>query len=91
MTLPLSPLAGTDDFGCLDLDCPVKTDTYPEMDAHLVIAHDYDPDPLIPRDTHPFEAFDGASGLACTAMVLRDGHGADCGLPAAHPDHRGAA
>ena len=36
---------------------------------------------------HRFEAFDGASGRACTAMVLRDGYGEDCGLPADDPIH----
>lgn len=37
---------------------------------------------------HEFEAFDGSSGFACTAMVMRFDHGEDCGLPADHPVHR---
>lgn len=36
---------------------------------------------------HEFEVFDGASGMVCTAMVLRDGHGDACGMPATHPVH----
>lgn len=41
---------------------------------------------------HVFEAFDGASGRACTKMVLRSGpdgigYGEDCGLPPDHPKH----
>lgn len=36
---------------------------------------------------HKFEAFDGASGMVCTAMVLRGGHGEDCGLPATDLAH----
>ena len=36
---------------------------------------------------HEFEAFDGASGMVCTAMVLRDGGGDACGHVADHPIH----
>lgn len=36
---------------------------------------------------HEFETFEGASGFACTAMVMRDDAGTDCGLPAADPIH----
>lgn len=36
---------------------------------------------------HEFEAFDGASGYVCTRMILRDGYGEDCGLPASDPVH----
>jgi hypothetical protein len=47
------------------------------------------PFPLLmgePIPTHPFESFDGASGYSCTAMVMRDGGGDQCGLPAGvHP------
>ena len=32
---------------------------------------------------HQFEAFDGSSGMVCTAMVLRDDAGDQCGLTAA--------
>ena len=39
-----------------------------------------------PLTDHEFEAFDGATGRACTRMVERDGYGEDCGLPpASHP------
>lgn len=35
---------------------------------------------------HPFEASPESSGMACTRMVLRDGYGDACGLPAdQHP------
>lgn len=38
--------------------------------------------------THRFEAFDGASGMVCTALVAdEEGHGEDCGLPAGHSVH----
>lgn len=37
---------------------------------------------------HAFEAFEGSSGMACTAMVLRDGYGTDCGLPGDDPVHQ---
>lgn len=42
---------------------------------------------------HPFTVGEGATGTVCTAMVMRDGGGDSCGLPAsAHlPDHRWAA
>jgi hypothetical protein len=40
-----------------------------------------------PSRAHAFEAYDGSSGFACTAMVMREGHGEDCGLPASDPAH----
>lgn len=39
-----------------------------------------DPDPA-----HPYQA--GHSGMVCDAMVMRDGHGDSCGLPANNPVH----
>ena len=36
---------------------------------------------------HPFESFEGASGFACTAMVMRNGSGEDCGLGPEHDVH----
>ena len=37
---------------------------------------------------HEFEVFEGATGMSCTAMVLRDGGGDQCGLPPGHAVHR---
>lgn len=36
---------------------------------------------------HEFDVYDGASGTACTRMVIEDGDGVECGLPADHPIH----
>jgi hypothetical protein len=37
---------------------------------------------------HAFEVAAGGSGVTCTAMVERDGHGDQCGRYASHPAHR---
>lgn len=39
------------------------------------------------RDKHEFDVYDGASGRVCTRMVIEDGDGVECGLPAGHPIH----
>lgn len=39
-------------------------------------------------ETHEFEAGPGATGAACTAMVMRDGSGDTCNEPPGAPIHR---
>ena len=36
---------------------------------------------------HKFDVYEGASGMVCTRMVIEDGDGVECGLPADHPVH----
>lgn len=63
--------------------------TCPGVPAHpATMAGGSHPETAPELGHHVFEAYDGASGYACTAMVLRDGHGTDCGLPADHPVHQ---
>lgn len=38
-------------------------------------------------EAHSFDAYDGATGRTCTRMVIEDGDGVECGLPADHPVH----